>query len=113
MVASDIISAGHARCVLAVEPQYQQSFADFIVKYKLTVRQAEEKAKVYVDSLQKEEESPRRTALIRSLEHELSGIFRMKATVREHKGKGKITLEYKSQAELEYFKSLLEKHKGQ
>ncbi len=113
MVASDEISAGHARCVLAVEPEYQRSFADFIIKYKLTVRQAEEKAKVYVESLKKEDDAPKRTALIRSLEQELAGIFRMKATVREHKGKGKITLEYKSQAELEFFRSLLEKHKGQ
>ncbi len=109
MVSSDIISPGHARCVLAVEPDYQQSFADFIVKYKLTVRQAEEKAKGYVQSLQKEDDTPKRTALIRSFEQELSSLFRLKAVVREHKGKGKITLEYKSPEELEQLKSILNK----
>lgn len=111
MVSSEIISPGHARCILAVEPEYQQSFADFIVKYKLTVRQAEEKSKVYVQSLQKENDTPKRTALTRSFEQELASAFRMKATVREHKGKGKITLEYKSPEELENFKALLSKLK--
>ena len=111
MVGSEILNPGHARCVLAVEEDYRQSFADFIVKYKLTVRQAEEKAKVYVQSLQQHDDSPKRTALTRSFEQELSNLFRVKATVKEHKGKGKITLEYKNQQELEQLKSLLGKLK--
>ena len=109
LVAEEILSPGHARSVLSVEPEYQKSFADFIVKYKLTVRQAEEKSKSYVQSLQKEEEHHKKTALIRSFEQELASTLHLKATVREHKGKGKITLEYKSPAELELFKNLLNK----
>lgn len=109
MVSMEALSPGHARCVLAVEPDYQISFADFIIKYKLTVRQAEEKAKVYVQSLQKESEVPSRTALTRSFEQDLASTFRLKATVREHKGKGKITLEYKNPEELELFKRILNK----
>jgi ParB family chromosome partitioning protein len=108
-VASELLSPGHARCVLSIEPDYQKSFADFIIKYKLTVRQAEEKAKSYVQSLQKEDEHHKKTALIRSFEQELLSTLHLKATVREHKGKGKITLEYKSPAELELFKNLLKK----
>jgi len=108
-VASELLSPGHARSVLSVEPDYQRGFADFIIKYKLTVRQAEEKAKSYVQSLQKEEEHHKKTALIRSFEQELVSTLHLKATVREHKGKGKITLEYKSPAELELFKNLIKK----
>lgn len=112
MVAEGTMSSGHARCVLAVEPEYQKSFADFILKYKLTVRQAEEKAKSYVQSLQKQEETVKRTSLTRSFEQELLSALHLKATVRENKGRGKITLEYKNQEELEQFKSILEKLKG-
>ncbi len=111
IVAGEQLSPGHARCVLAVEPEYQPGFAEFILKYKLTVRQAEEKAKTYVQSLQKEEEHHKKTALIRSFEQELASTLHLKATVREHKGKGRITLEYKNPAELEMFKNLLGKLK--
>jgi ParB family chromosome partitioning protein len=111
MVSSEVLSPGLARCVLSVEPDYQQSFADFIVKYKFTVRQAEEKAKVYVQSLQNDDDTPQKAALVRSFEKELSSLFRLKTTVREHKGKGKITLEFKNQEELDYLKSVLAKLK--
>ncbi|MDD4309161.1 MAG: ParB/RepB/Spo0J family partition protein [Candidatus Cloacimonetes bacterium] len=109
MVSSEILSPGHARCVLTVEQEHQLSFAEFILKYKLNVRQAEEKAKTFVQNLQKEDDPPKKTALIRNLEQELSSTLRLKATVREHKGKGKITLEYKNPEELELFKHLLAK----
>lgn len=109
LVSSEILSPGHARCVLAVEPEYQKRFADFIVKYKLTVRQAEEKAKGYVESLQRGDEPTSQTALTRKFEQELISAFSLKATVREHKGKGKITLQYNNPEELERFKQLLNK----
>ena len=111
MVAEGAISPGHARSVLAVEPEYQVSFAEFIIKYKFTVRQAEEKAQTYVQSLQKGDETIKRTALTRSFEQELSSAFHLKATVREHKGKGKITLEYNNPQELELLKITLNKIK--
>ena len=107
--SSETLSPGHARCVLAVEPEYQDSFAEFILKYKLSVRQAEEKAKTYAQSLQKEDDQHKKTALVRSLEQELASALSLKVSVREYKGKGKITLEYKSPAELEHFKSLIGK----
>ncbi len=111
-VAAEILSPGHARSVLSIAPEHQISFAEFITKYKLTVRQAEEKAKTFVQSLQKEDDTPKRTALTRSFEQELSSAFHLKATIREHKGKGKITLEYQSPQELELFKSILNKIKN-
>ncbi|MDY0152908.1 MAG: ParB/RepB/Spo0J family partition protein [Candidatus Cloacimonas sp.] len=109
MILAEILSPGHARCVLAVEPEYQKLFADFIVKYKLTVRQAEEKAKGYVQSLQSGDEPISQTALTRKFEQELVSAFSLKATVREHKGKGKITLQYNNPEELERFKNILNK----
>ena len=109
LVASEELTAGHARAVLMVQPEYQILFARHIIKYKFSVRQAEEKAKTYVDSLQTGEEEPRKNPLTRSFEQQLGSIFPGKVSVREHKGKGKITLEYKSPDELEQIKIILDK----
>jgi ParB family chromosome partitioning protein len=109
MVASELLSAGHARAVLMVEPELQQAFAGFIIKYKLTVRQAEDKAKSFAQSLDKTGEPTPRTTLTRSLELELSGILQTKVQIKENKGRGKITLEFKTQHELDRLKTLLEK----
>jgi ParB family transcriptional regulator, chromosome partitioning protein len=111
MLASAELSPGHARAVLSVDPQYQILFAQHVIKYKLSTRQAEEKAKTFVESLKRGHDAPAKTALTRSLEGELSHLFRLKVSVKEHKGKGKITLEYKNPQELEELKSLLQKLK--
>ncbi|MCK9557639.1 MAG: ParB/RepB/Spo0J family partition protein [Candidatus Cloacimonetes bacterium] len=109
LVASESLSAGHARAVLAVEPDYQSQFAQFIIKYKLTVRQAEEKAKSFVQSMLNKKETSSKTAFTRSLEQELSSLFMLKVKVTQSKDRGKITLEYKSPEELERLTKLLDK----
>lgn len=109
LVASEELTAGHARAVLMVQPEYQILFARHIIKYKFSVRQAEEKAKIYVNSLQTGEAEPKKNTVTRSFEQELSSIFPGKVSVREHKGKGKITLEYKSPQQLEQIKNILNK----
>jgi len=111
MLAAELLTPGHARAVLSVDPSHQVAFAEFVVKYKLSTRQAEDKAKTFVQSLQQSNHSPQKTALTRNLETELSHIFRLKVSVKDHGGKGKITLEYKNERELEELKSLLEKLK--
>lgn len=108
LVSSGSLSAGHARAVLALESQYQSDFAAFIGKYNLTVRQAEEKSKTWVEKLSEQHsEKQVKTTLVRSLEQELKDILQVKAVVREHKGKGKITLSFNSPEELEALKSKL------
>ncbi|MDI3504758.1 MAG: ParB family transcriptional regulator, chromosome partitioning protein [Candidatus Cloacimonadota bacterium] len=108
LISAEALSAGHARAVLMVEPDYQLSFAQYLIKYKLTVRQAEEKAKSYVHNLQNKSESAPSNPLTRSIEQKLSSLFQLKVKVTEAKGKGKITLEYKSPQELEQLKKILE-----
>mgnify|MGYP002407205198 FL=1 len=109
LVAAESLSAGHARAVLAVEPDYQSQFAQYVIKYKLTVRQAEEKAKSFVESLLHKNDAGPKTALTRNLEQELSSLFMLKVKVSQNKDRGKITLEYKNPEELERLKKLLEK----
>ena len=108
MVSVGEISAGHARAVLALESQYQTDFAAFILKYNLTVRQAEEKSKTWVEKLsEQKEEQQSKTAMTRSLEQEISSVLQVKAIVRDNKGKGKITLQYNNPEELEQLKQKL------
>jgi ParB family transcriptional regulator, chromosome partitioning protein len=101
------LSPGHARAVLSVEPEYQPLFAQFIIQYKLTVRQAEEKAKTFAQSLVKPERPAENTAFIKGFESELRSLLGLKARVREYGNKGRITLEYASREELERFQDLL------
>lgn len=108
MVSNGTLSAGHARAVLALESPYQTEFAAFIIKYNLTVRQAEDKSKTWVEKLSgQKEELQSKTALNRSLELELKDILKVKAVVRENKGKGKITLQFNNIEELEALKAKL------
>lgn len=111
LLAEGKISSGHARAVLSVQADYQVLFAQHIVKYQLNTRQAEDKAKSFVESLGRTDETPKRTALTRSFETELSRLFRLKVSIREHKGKGKITLEYQNPQEFEELKAMIEKLK--
>ncbi|MCB5279591.1 MAG: ParB/RepB/Spo0J family partition protein [Candidatus Cloacimonetes bacterium] len=109
MVAEESLSAGHARAVLMVEPEFQLKFAEFIVKYALTVRQAETKAKSFVQNILNKDIVEGKTSLTRSLEQELSSLFQLKVKVSENKGRGKVTFEYRNLEELEKFKHILNK----
>ncbi|MDZ4181605.1 MAG: ParB/RepB/Spo0J family partition protein [Candidatus Cloacimonadaceae bacterium] len=107
-INAGLISSGHARAILSVEEGYQTLFADFVITHKLNVRQAEEKAKSFVQNLNREEQTPPpKSALTRSLEQELSQTFGLTARIREHKGRGSITLQYSSPEELENFKNII------
>lgn len=105
MVSSGLLSPGHARAVLAVEPELQALFAQYIIQYRLNVRQAEAKAKTFAPSQAKE--TPVNREWSQSLERELSGAFGLKARVSGQAAKGKITLSYSSAEELARLQELL------
>lgn len=101
LVEDGRLSPGHARAVLSVQggEEVQTAFADFIVKYALSVRQAEEKAKTF--SLESEEEPPPKPKeedlnriYIREAEKNLSGQFGRKVAIRNGAKKGKLELEF-------------------
>jgi len=108
LVSSGELSAGHARAILSLAAEEQTEFAAFIIKHKLTVRQAEDKARTW-----KQETPPRaakatvKNSLLHSFEQDLSRLLKVKATIKDSRGRGKITLEYSSPEELENLKSLL------
>lgn len=106
-IVDGLLSPGHARAILSVEPEFQALFAQFIIQYKLTVRQAEEKAKTFAQSHAQPEHTTDNSAFIKGFEKDLHSLLGLKVKVRERGGKGKITLEYASLEELARFKDLI------
>ena len=107
MLVSGELNSGQARTVLSVSPNLQNSFAEYIIKYNLTVRQAEEKAKTFALGKKTDPEQSKTNLRNKELEKELSKMLRLQVKVQENKGKGKITLTYKSQEELTNFIAML------
>jgi ParB family chromosome partitioning protein len=107
MVSEALISPGHARAILSVGEGFQSLFAQFIVQYRLTVRQAEEKAKTFAQSQVKPQRTADNSAFLKGFENDLRRLLGLKVKVRESGGKGKITLEYKNLEELARFKELI------
>jgi len=107
MISAQQLSPGHARAILSIEPEFQPLFAQFIIQYRLTVRQAEEKAKTYAQTRVKPVHTADNSAFLRGFEKDLHSLLGLKVKVREHGGKGKITLEYNSMEELVKFKEII------
>jgi len=107
MLVSGELNSGLARAVLSVKQELQKSFAEYIVKYNLTVRQAEEKAKNFSPDKKEEPEKVKTNTRNQELEKELNNLFHLKVKVQENNGKGKITLVYKSPEELNTFRTIL------
>lgn len=106
-VEAGLLSPGHARAILSVEQEFQPLFAQFIIQYRLTVRQAEEKAKTFGESHAKPERTTDNSAFIKNFERDLRSLLGLRVSVRERGGRGRITLEYSSQEELVRFKDLV------
>ena len=109
LVSEGQISPGHGRAVLSVEPEFQPLFAQFIIQYRLTVRQAEEKAKSFGQTKVKPEHTAENSAFLKGFEQDLNRLLGLKTKVSERGGKGKITLEYANMEELTRFKDLVNK----
>ncbi len=107
LISAGEISPGHARAILSVEAEYQPLFAQFIIQYRLTVRQAEEKAKTFAESKIQPEHTSENSAFIKGFEKDLHRLLGLRVRVRERGGKGKITFEYTNLEELARFKDLL------
>ncbi len=113
MLIQDQISSGHARALLAVEDQdLQYQLAGKIVAENLSVREVEK----LVKSLSKKkepkeirEEDESITLIFRELEDRMKTAMGTKVSInRKDKNKGRVEIEYYSEAELERIVELLE-----
>lgn len=115
MVIDDMISTGHARCLISLEnAEIQYTLACRIFDEKLSVRETERLMK----ELQKEKVPKQRVEKVNSfiykdIEEKIKAILGTKVTV-DHKAnnRGKISIEYYSNEELERIVELLQSIHG-
>lgn len=107
LVSEAKLSPGHARAVLGVQPELQTSFAQYIIQYRLNVRQAEEKSKTFAQSNTTKQAPACVSAPASALAKEMQGILGLKVKVSERAGKGRITLSYDSPEELARLQELI------
>jgi ParB family chromosome partitioning protein len=113
MLIDNQITGGHARALLAVEDkEIQYQFAEKIIVERLSVRQVEK----LVKSLSKKkepkdtkEEDETLTLIFRELEDRMKTAMGTKVNInRKDKNKGRVEIEYYSEAELERIVELIE-----
>ena len=113
MVEDDLISSGHARCLLGLKDKdLQYDFAVKIMDFSLSVREAEKMVKKANEEKEKTEE-PKETNqydfLYKEIEERMKQKFGTKVNINNKKNnKGKIEIEYYSQEDLERIIDMLQ-----
>ena len=111
MMIDDMISAGHARTLITIEdPDAQYNIATKIFDEKLSVRETEKLVKLLQKpEIKKEKVEKVNSFIYKDIEEKMKAILGTKVTV-DHKSnnKGKISIEYYSNEELERILYLLE-----
>lgn len=110
MVVDEMISAGHARALLAVtDPEEQYTLAMRIFDEKLSVREVEKIIRLLKENKPVREKKVEENDFIyRDLEEKMKAVIGTKVNIHNKaKGKGRIEIEYYSEKELERIFDLL------
>ena len=113
MLIDEMITAGHARAILAIaDKDMQETVAMKVFDEKLSVRETEALVKRMLQPPKAEKKSPFTTAedaIYESLEEKMKGIMGTRVQIHRKKNdKGKIEIEYYSKDELERIIDLFE-----
>lgn len=115
MLMEGLISSGHARSLLALsEPEQQILLAERIIRDHLSVREVEKAVKVLGKASkekkkEKEKEDEALELVFKNLEERMKSVVGTKVNInRKDRSKGKIEIEYYSEAELERIVELIE-----
>ena len=113
LLTQGVISNGHARALLAIEDLDQQyGAAELIVKNGLSVREVEKLVKSLLKPAKEKEpkkEERDLSFIFQDLEERMKSIMGTKVMIhRKDKSKGRIEIEYYSEAELERIVELIE-----
>ena len=111
MVIEGKISSGHARTIITIEDKDKQyMIAQKIFDEKLSVRDVEKLMKALDAPEKPEKKSPKNDFVYRDLEQKMKAIMGTQVVIKnKSNNKGKIEIEYYSQAELERIYELLQK----
>lgn len=112
MLIEDIISAGHARALIPIEDSdLQLTAAMKILDEHLSVRETEKLVKKLLDNKPvstKQEKEEENAFIYQDLEEKMKSAIGTKVSIeRKNNGKGKISIEYYSEEELERITDLL------
>ena len=112
MMVDEMISAGHARAILAIEdPEKQYTTAMKIFDEKLSVRETEKLVKTILTPQKRKDKvtNPAEDAIYESLEERMKGITGTRVFIhRKKNNKGKIEIEYYSRDDLDRIIDLFE-----
>jgi len=107
----DEISAGHARALLTLPKKEDQiNLWKQTLKKKYSVRQIENIVKAEKPAVVPRKKSlPKQDPFINEAENKLRGILGTQVRIKDHKGKGKIEIEYYSNSDIERILELMER----
>ena len=112
MMVDEMISAGHARAILAIsDPEQQYNAAMKVFDEKLCVRETEKLVKSILTPTKKKPvvSNPTEDAIYESLEEKMKGITGTRVFIhRKKNNKGKIEIEYYSRDDLDRIIDLFE-----
>ena len=112
MMVDEMISAGHARAILAIDdPEKQYTTAMKVFDEKLSVRETEKLVKTVLTPSKKKDKvtNPAEDAIYESLEERMKGITGTRVFIhRKKNNKGKIEIEYYSRDDLDRIIDLFE-----
>ena len=112
MMVDEMISAGHARAILAIsDPEQQYTAAMKVFDEKLSVRETEKLVKSILTPTKKKPvaSNPTEDAIYESLEEKMKGITGTRVFIhRKKNNKGKIEIEYYSRDDLDRIIDLFE-----
>lgn len=112
MMVDEMISAGHARAILAIsDPEQQYNAAMKVFDEKLSVRETEKLVKSILTPTKKKPvvSNPTEDAIYDSLEEKMKGITGTRVFIhRKKNNKGKIEIEYYSRDDLDRIIDLFE-----
>ena len=112
MMVDEMISAGHARAILAIsDPEQQYNAAMKVFDEKLSVRETEKLVKSILTPTKKKPvaSNPTEDAIYESLEEKIKGITGTRVFIhRKKNNKGKIEIEYYSRDDLDRIIDLFE-----
>ena len=111
MVMEGKISSGHARTIISIEDKDKQyMIAQKIFDEKLSVREVEKLMKTLDAPEKKEKKLPANDFVYRDFEEKLKKIMGTQVVIKnKNNNKGKIEIQYYSQAELERIYDMLKK----
>lgn len=115
MVIEDMLTTGHARCLIQItDPDVQYETAMNIFDRKLSVRETEQYVKQIIKSMEaapvpdEAPAAPDLTAIYREIEENLKNVLGTKAVVKaKNKDRGRIEIEYYSADDMERILHLL------